>query len=62
MPASTAFRSLSIPPAELFQENLTHYTERENYFAGRHRLVALVRLLVFVGPPRACGRCLAKAR
>ncbi|WP_188556098.1 MutS-related protein [Hymenobacter glacieicola] len=49
MPASTAFRPLSIAPAELFQENLTHYTERETYFAGRHRLVALVRLLVFGG-------------
>ncbi|MBX0291139.1 DNA mismatch repair protein MutS [Hymenobacter sp. HSC-4F20] len=49
MPVSSAFRPLSVPPAELFQENLTHYTERENYFAGRHRLVALVRLLVFTG-------------
>ncbi|GAB2770205.1 MutS family DNA mismatch repair protein [Hymenobacter latericoloratus] len=33
----------------MFQENLAHYTGRENYFAGRHRVVALVRLLVFGG-------------
>ncbi|SNR44205.1 MutS-related protein [Hymenobacter mucosus] len=49
MPVSSATRTLSVSPAELFQENLAHYTEREAYFAGRHRLVALVRLLVFVG-------------
>ncbi|QJX46083.1 DNA mismatch repair protein MutS [Hymenobacter taeanensis] len=49
MPVSPATRTLSVSPAELFQENLAHYTEREAYFAGRHRLVALVRLLVFGG-------------
>lgn len=49
VPDSSAFRPLTVPPAELFQENLAHYTERENYFAGRHRVVALVRLLVFGG-------------
>ncbi|TGD81305.1 MutS-related protein [Hymenobacter wooponensis] len=49
MPVSPATRTLSVTPAELFQENLAHYTEREAYFAGRHRMVALVRLLVFGG-------------
>ncbi|MDU0369309.1 DNA mismatch repair protein MutS [Hymenobacter endophyticus] len=49
MPVSADFRKLTVAPAELFQENLAHHTERENYFAGRHRLVALVRLLVFGG-------------
>ncbi|RSK51260.1 MutS-related protein [Hymenobacter rigui] len=49
MPVSTEFRKLAVAPAELFQENLAHHTEQENYFAGRHRLVALVRLLVFGG-------------
>ncbi|RSK45984.1 MutS-related protein [Hymenobacter perfusus] len=49
MPVSAEFRKLAVAPAELFQENLTHHTERETYFAGRHRLVALVRLLVFAG-------------
>ncbi|AHJ99119.1 MutS-related protein [Hymenobacter swuensis] len=49
MPVSAEFRKLTVAPAELFRENLTHHTERETYFAGRHRLVALVRLLVFGG-------------
>jgi len=49
VPVSAEFRKLAVAPAELFQENLTHHTERETYFAGRHRLVALVRLLVFAG-------------
>ncbi|MET4108674.1 DNA mismatch repair protein MutS [Hymenobacter sp. UYP22] len=49
MPVSADFRKPTVAPAELFQENLTHHTERESYFAGRHRLVALVRLLVFGG-------------
>lgn len=49
MPVSPATRTLSVTPAELFQENLAHYTKREAYFAGRHRMVALVRLLVFGG-------------
>lgn len=48
MSDSATFRPLTIPPADLFQENLTHYTERETHFAGRHRRVALVRLLVFI--------------
>ncbi|RSK35265.1 MutS-related protein [Hymenobacter metallilatus] len=49
MPVSAEFRKLTVAPAELFKENLTHHQEREAYFAGRHRLVALVRLLVFGG-------------
>ncbi|WP_426493143.1 MutS-related protein [Hymenobacter sp. 102] len=49
MSVSPEFRPLAVAPAELFQENLTYHQEREAYFAGRHRLVALVRLLVFGG-------------
>ncbi len=41
------YRPLTIAPAELFEENLAHHTGREAYFAGRHRVVALVRLLLF---------------
>ncbi|OWP64790.1 DNA mismatch repair protein MutS [Hymenobacter amundsenii] len=41
------YRPLTVAPAELFQENLAYHTEREGYFAGRHRVVALVRLLLF---------------
>ncbi|MFD2787829.1 MutS-related protein [Hymenobacter rubripertinctus] len=47
MPESAEFRKLTVAPAELFQDNLVHHTEREAYFAGRHRLVALVRLALF---------------
>ncbi|MBT9391931.1 DNA mismatch repair protein MutS [Hymenobacter sp. NST-14] len=47
MPDSAEFRKLTVAPTELFQDNLAHHTEREAYFAGRHRLVALVRLALF---------------
>lgn len=49
MPVSPATRTLTVAPAELFQENLTHHTAQEKYFASRHQVVALVRLLVFAG-------------
>ncbi|WP_147320957.1 MutS-related protein [Hymenobacter lapidiphilus] len=44
----SAYRPLTINPADLFQENLAHHTAQEAHFAGRHRAVALVRLAVFV--------------
>ncbi|UOQ53268.1 MutS-related protein [Hymenobacter cellulosivorans] len=45
--ASSAFRPLTVAPAELFSENLAAHTAQEQYYAGRHRVVAWVRLLAF---------------
>ncbi|GAB3305301.1 P-loop NTPase family protein [Hymenobacter tenuis] len=48
MPTSPEFRLFSVAPAELFQDAIARHTERENYFASRHRLVSLVRVALFL--------------
>ncbi|UOQ72425.1 MutS-related protein [Hymenobacter cellulosilyticus] len=45
--ASSDFRPLSVAPAELFSENLAAHTAQEQHYAGRHRVVAWVRLAAF---------------
>jgi hypothetical protein len=49
VPVSAAVRPLTVAPAEVFAENLTTHTERENYFAGRHQLGGWLRVLLFGG-------------
>ncbi|MCR5888649.1 DNA mismatch repair protein MutS [Hymenobacter sp. J193] len=46
---SSAFRPLSVNPAELFAANLLAHAEREQYFARRHQAVAWLRVAVFGG-------------
>jgi len=43
----SSFRPLTVVPAEVFGENVTTHAAREAYFAGRHRVVAWVRVAAF---------------
>ena len=47
VPASAAFRSFSVAPADVFTENLTAHATQEQHYAHRHQVVAWVRVLVF---------------
>ncbi|WP_324675763.1 MutS-related protein [Hymenobacter sp. GOD-10R] len=47
MPDATNFRPLSIPPADVFQENQTVHAAREQHYAGRHRIIAWLRVVAF---------------
>ncbi|WP_262383968.1 MutS-related protein [Hymenobacter lutimineralis] len=49
MPLETsAFRSLSVSPAELFAANLPEHARQEQHYASRHQAVAWLRVAVFV--------------
>ncbi|MBW3130475.1 MutS-related protein [Hymenobacter profundi] len=43
----TSFRPLTVAPVDVFTENVTTHAARETYFAGRHRVVAWVRVAAF---------------
>ncbi|MBC6990809.1 MutS-related protein [Hymenobacter sp. BT491] len=47
MPNATAFRPLSIAPAEIFAENLAAHSTQEKQYAARHQAVAWLRIVVF---------------
>ena len=47
MPETPAFRPLTLPPADVFAENVSTHAAQEAYFAGRHQLIGWVRVAAF---------------